>query len=219
MKIDTVIFDYDGVIVDSFPSLHKIYLEICDKLGKSCPEDIEEFRQFYLSAENFRDFYSKLGILSDEENLAENIYREGLIKYESPFFDEIVEVLNTLKNDGYRLVLLSANYKKEIVNKLTNENLLEHFVKIEGNEEHLGVLKKEDKIKRILSELGSETAIMIGDMNTDYESSRKAGIHPILVEYGWGYNPEKVLDYNLSIKVNRPNDLLSAIEEVEKFLS
>ena len=38
--IKVIIFDYDGVIVDSLQKVHEVYMTICDKLGKECPRDL-----------------------------------------------------------------------------------------------------------------------------------------------------------------------------------
>ena len=42
-----IIFDYDGVIVDSFPIVYEIYKMMCLKLNKEFPKDIEGFKKVY----------------------------------------------------------------------------------------------------------------------------------------------------------------------------
>ena len=42
--IKLIIFDYDGVIVDSFVNVHLVYKIICKKLGKQYPEDFKDFK-------------------------------------------------------------------------------------------------------------------------------------------------------------------------------
>jgi HAD superfamily hydrolase (TIGR01549 family) len=158
-----------------------------------------------------------LGIIGDEEHKAEKIYRKELAKHAAVFFEGVKDVINVL-SEKYSIILLSANYKKEIVERLEKENVLEYFVRIDGAEQALEVLKKEDKIKIILDELGvkKEEVLMIGDMDKDYHAAEKARIKSILVEYGWGYKRDNVPGYSLKTKVHKPMDILDAIEEVKK---
>ena len=45
--IKAIIFDYDGVIVDSFPSVFEVYKIIAAECGGHIPKDLEEFRELY----------------------------------------------------------------------------------------------------------------------------------------------------------------------------
>ncbi len=60
MSIKCIIFDYDGVIVDSFDSMHAVYQILCKELGYNCPTDREIFRKMY--GRDYKDLYVSLGI-------------------------------------------------------------------------------------------------------------------------------------------------------------
>ena len=47
IMIKAVIFDYDGVIVDTLPAVFEVYKVICRRFGVREPRDIEEYRSLY----------------------------------------------------------------------------------------------------------------------------------------------------------------------------
>ena len=64
--IKLIIFDYDGVIVDSFLNVHKVYQIACQKLGKQCPSNLDEFRKIY--GHNSIEAKKNLGFNKEENN-------------------------------------------------------------------------------------------------------------------------------------------------------
>ncbi len=59
--IKLIFFDYDGVIVDSFPTIYNVYRVMVRELGiKKFPDTLEEFCQIY--GRNYRKCYENLGI-------------------------------------------------------------------------------------------------------------------------------------------------------------
>ena len=47
MNTEAVIFDYDGVLVNSYPALFKVYLELAKRLGVKPFKDVQEMRKIY----------------------------------------------------------------------------------------------------------------------------------------------------------------------------
>ena len=96
-KLGLIIFDYDGVIVDSFPNVHDTYKIICNKLGKKCPKNIKGFRKVY--GHHSSECYDNLGF-SEEERIKGNlIFKEEILKKEAKPFKGIIEVLNNQANE------------------------------------------------------------------------------------------------------------------------
>ena len=217
--IKTILFDYDGVIVDSFSSVHNVYKIICNKLGKECPLDIEEFRKDYgLSQIQFMD--SKNFSDNDKEN-ADLIFGEEILKQNHTTYDGIKEVILNLSKK-YKLVIVSSNFIVEIKKRLGNLGLIEAFSEIIGEEvgrNGKGIFQKAPAIKELLERdrVVGEEAIMIGDREVDYLEAKKAGVaNVILVEYGWGYDKEKLFGYKQEVIVNCPEDILKAVETIDK---
>lgn len=86
--IKAIIFDFDGVIVDSFDNNYFVYKEICRLLNKNFPSsNVEEFREWYDSywPHNFR----RIGITEESESKkGEKIFRETLPKLEVSLYQK-----------------------------------------------------------------------------------------------------------------------------------
>ena len=105
--IKAIIFDYDGVILDSFHSLHEVYKIMCKELGKKCPEDIEEFKKLY--GYTSKELKKNLGISEGDEDMKSNIiYNREIIKKDHSLFEGMREVINKLK-ESHKLILIHTS--------------------------------------------------------------------------------------------------------------
>ena len=209
IMIKAILFDYDGVIVDSFENVFKVYRKICKLFKVPCPSDIEEFRKVY--GYNYFECLKNLGI--DESNFAQinDIYKAEISKMENKLFPGIKEVIHNLSQD-YDLYLVSASFKQEIIPKLKGNDIFKEFKEIYSGGEnkirkHLIVANILEKYNYNVGEL-----IFIGDRNIDYDNAKKVGFKDaniILTSYGWGFNKEKVGDAKIA---NNPNDILDYIK-------
>lgn len=210
--IKAIIFDYDGVMVDSFPAVHRVYQIISSRLGKACPHDLASFRKVY--GKKSKECMNNLKFTSKEVEKANCMYVEEIQKQVTPFFPGIGEVIRKLCQ-RYPLFLVSASPSKEVVNKLKKEALDPCFTEIIGGT--LGSLEKVPELVKLLKRhhLRGEEVIMIGDRINDYEDAVRAGIkHILLVEYGWGYNKDEIPEHKQKVKVKKPEDLLKAIASI-----
>lgn len=211
--IKLIIFDYDGVIVDSFSNVHKVYQIICKKLGKDCPDNLEDFKEIY--GHSSSECYSQLGF-SEEERIKGNIiFKEEILKKEAKPFEGIINTLKELHKD-YKLALISSSYKEEVEQKLNNFDLLNLFDFILAKETHVGRFEKTDSIKKVVMNLGLklDEVLLIGDRNIDFIEGTKAGLKNILlVDYGWGYDLEKILEYKQKFLIEEPKDILEAVKK------
>jgi HAD superfamily hydrolase (TIGR01549 family) len=214
MKIKAIIFDYDGVIVDSFPTIHKVYQIICKKLGKKCPEKFPEFKKFF--GYNSRNFIKNLGLTEEETRKFDEFCSEEILNQEPKFFHKIDDVIKKLK-EKYKLIIVSSNTQREVENKMKLLGVHSHFNIIMGGK--VGPLKKSTAFKELIKDLNlsEDEILVVGDRVNDYFDAKEAGLNNIiLVEYGWGYEKEKIPNHKQSIIVKKPLDLIKAVESFEK---
>jgi len=198
--IKLIIFDYDGVIADTFPSLHQIYKIICRAINKECPNNIEEFRKVF--GKNYLECVKNLGFSKKDFEKASEIYHKEMAKQNHPLFAGIIDVLQTLSQQ-YTLALISGNNQDVIMKTVTKYKLQKYFKIIQG----AGQIDKSEELVKISKTLGIQKndSIMVGDRAMDIELAKKAGYKNILiVGYGWERNDSKI---------KKPQDIIRAIEE------
>ena len=130
-------------------------------------------------------------------------------------FEGIIEIIQEL-DKSYNMVVISSSPTTVVNKELEKFNLSKYFKEIIGRES-TGVkrFEKIDAISRVVEKYSSpENTISIGDRNVDFIAGSKAGLkNIILVDYGWGYDLNKIPEYNQKMKVNSPKELLIAIKE------
>lgn len=209
-KIKAIIFDYDGVIVNSFPSIFEIYKEICEEFKLYFPNSITEFRRIY--GYSYQECLKNLGIKGENINRANEIFRTRITEKKHNIFNGIKDVIIILSKK-YKLFLVSSTYKNEILSKINDNNLKKYFQEIYGKIDKK--IKKDKIIKDILKNhnLSNKEIVSIGDRTVDYDVAKKINLDDdniIIVDYGWGYNKEKVKIDNIAYN---PNDILKILNK------
>ncbi|MBT4823782.1 HAD family hydrolase [Candidatus Woesearchaeota archaeon] len=209
-KTKLIIFDYDGVLIDTFTVTCQIYNKLFSDLDK------KEF-----SEEEFKDFFdidwfkslAKIG-LKTEENIqkCKELYSYYMHKHNSQVkpCTEIPELLHELKKQGYKIAIVSNNINENIIPKLENENLHEFFDLIVDAKD--GLKPNPDGINVVLSKLGikPDEAILIGDMDGDIEAAKNANLKKA-IGVTWGFHTKERL-INADIIIDSALDLLKVID-------
>ncbi|MDQ7821819.1 MAG: HAD family hydrolase [Candidatus Eremiobacteraeota bacterium] len=206
-----VIFDFDGVIVDSCPFYFRNYRLMTEHFGRTFPcGTLQEFREWYDSA--WENNFLNLGF-PEEDIPALLEYQASLTDYNTiPLFPDIKEVIADMAG-RYTLAIASTTKSSDIRKKLSLEGLENLFALISGGDE--GTSEKKSKIGLVLTTLGRESheAVMIGDTVMDITSSRALGIKNIAVLYGWN-TLEKLLKAAPDHSVRSPWELVPLIGSI-----
>ena len=212
-----IAFDCDGVVLDSFRNVHLGYLALAKALGVYCPPDLNGFRNEYLKQGTWEEFLAAMGIKKEDFRRADQIFKEVYGQNKSLPFPGIHETLGKLARD-YSLFLVTSGHDKEVRRLFVEYNLHNFFKEIRGNLNVGTYAGKTSSLIDILTryDLSGDQLGMVGDRAQDFIESRAAGLSKvILVEYGWGYDPVKIPDYNLRTKVNEPLEIINAVNELE----
>ena len=128
--IKAVIFDLDGLLIDSEIILYKIYKEILQQFGHNF--SIEEYVQNFSGKTEVKNVTN----LIDTYNLPWTI-DEGLdtvLKIENKLLEQGVdlksgakELLRYLKDKGFKIAIASSSTKDRALNILKQHNLIEYF--------------------------------------------------------------------------------------------
>lgn len=178
--IKTIIFDWDGVIVDSMPWIYKAMQEVLFSYGinKSTEEVSNDFFQ------PRDDYYNSYGVaITDKEEL-ERRHRESIKKHKmvDPLFPEVKDVLLLLKKNNYILGVCSSTDNTEILRQLESFGLEDIFEEnlIFGGE----IIEKEEKLEKFLRVLNisSSELLYVGDLASDITAAKKIGVKSAGIE-------------------------------------
>ncbi|WP_243467692.1 HAD-IA family hydrolase [Acetivibrio straminisolvens] len=179
--VNTLIFDFDGTIVDSIGIGLEIYNEIAEEcnLKKLNPSDLIE-----LGKRPIVEKCNVLGIsLTQIPFLAHKVnekFKENISKIK--VFDRMKEVLYTLEKEKYSLHIISSNTESTI-KAVLQRNDLDIFKGIYSSKNIFG---KHHIINTFIKKNGLDKSniVYIGDELRDVEACKKAKVKIISVTWG-----------------------------------
>jgi phosphoglycolate phosphatase/pyrophosphatase PpaX len=209
-KIRTVIFDLDGTLANTLPLCIRAFRQSVEPLINRSVSDAEIIATFGPSEEGTimaiaPDHYDK-GI-SDYLHFYEKLHE----MCPTPF-DGIKSVLQTLKNKGVRIAMVTGKGKKSTDISLKHFELVHFFEMIEtGSPEGA---RKAEGIRLIsdrLNDIKKEEMIYVGDAPSDIIASRKAGIPVVAAAWADTAEPDK-------LKELQPDGLFYTIKDFSNWL-
>jgi phosphoglycolate phosphatase len=206
--IKNIIFDFDGVLADTFPFGFKAVTEINKELRLLAAEKInpEDLR-----SQDMQDFFNKFKVPKIKLLLLLLKYRRRLSKniQDVPTFNGLPQALKELVDRGVTLGIVTSN-QKNIVQKFLTHREMKYFGFIFST---ISLFHKEKLLSSALKKfkLAKDETIYVGDETRDIKAARAAGLKVAAVT--WGYNLEsKLEEYKPDFMINTPKDLLSLIK-------
>jgi phosphoglycolate phosphatase len=206
MKKNTIIFDFDGTIADSFAVILSIFNELSGLKRNVSNEEITRLRSMSLSKAVGEFNLPRWRIIY--MLLRGRIMMKSRID-EVKIFEGVSDVLKQLHNSDCEIYIVSSNSTNNVRNFLVKQNLDEYFHKIYGG---VGIFGKARVIKRIMKYNGlpSKNCIYVGDEMRDIEASKAAKVKSIAVS--WGFNAPKLLqEHKPDALVESPQQLADVI--------
>jgi len=211
-----VVFDWDGVIVDSLGTIEDWFRYCCSKFGKEYPfstkeEMIEEYQ------EPFPKMFEKFGFdwERDRDSVIELFY--SFMKDRNiPIKEGMVEVLEELSGSGYSMGIVSSNREEIIEESLDRFGIGSYFEALITHRERDEYLKPSPRMLEVcmdrLGVLPSNT-VYIGDQPTDVVAAERAGVETVVVT--WGYSTkDKFRSVNPDHIVETPEELTAAVRSI-----
>ncbi|MDL2342224.1 MAG: HAD-IA family hydrolase [Patescibacteria group bacterium] len=205
----TVIFDFDGTLVDSFKVAIEVAHELTHRAILVQPEEIVRLRQLRLldvARELKLPRWQWPFLLIRGRRMMTRRLNEVL-----PFAD-MPAVVKDLHESGYKLLVMSSNSQVNVQKVLDARSLSQYFSFIKGG---IGLMGKSKGLRELMLQKNLVLAdcIYVGDEPRDVEGSRKVGMPCISVT--WGFNaPELLKDHHPLAVVDTPQQLR---EELKKW--
>ena len=190
MKKSLIIFDFDGVLADSFDTFYPLTRDNMKHIGLSLT--LDQYRNLFMgnAHQGFKEF-----IRDDKKYHMFMEFRNS--NYDKYYYDEhfkvrlFPEASNFLKklSKDYILTLASSGQKDNIVSLLKQNNIKNLFSLIIANSSN----SKVGMIKDILDKFTNvpEETFFITDTVGDIKVAKKSGLKTIAVT--WGFHSKKML--------------------------
>ncbi len=226
--LQAVIFDFDGVIVDSEPLHYRAFLEVLKPRGIEFSFD--EYLDRYIGFDDrdaFKEAFKQMGKKLDGPELADLIVRkakafERIVKSEIKPFPGSVELIRDLSNEKIPLAIASGALKDEIELILGMLSLSSYFnvivsadqvKKSKPDPETYIVALKELEQKLSAVKLDPGACIAIEDTPAGIASAQRAGLKVVAV--GHSYQREDLVAADCAVENLNEITLSGLIDLVE----
>lgn len=205
---NTVIFDFDGTLVDSFGLSVRLSNMLAPEYGYRTVRDSEVPSLKKLS---LPDLFKQLEFpLYKLPMILAKARREMGREIEGvQLFDGMSHILDRLRNAGIHLGIVTSNSIGNVQRCLSRNDVLEKFDFVHAAKNVFGKHRTLGKLMKKM-ELSSDSVIYVGDESRDIEASKKVNIPIIAVS--WGFQDRERLS-----KMS-PDFLADIPADIEKFV-
>jgi serine O-acetyltransferase len=213
-KIDTIIFDLDGTLLDTaddlMNSLNRVLFEYnypqidADRTKKCLGNGIKKFVELNVPGGTENPNYETIVDLFKKD------YLNNCAVFTKPY-EGIIHVLHEIKKLGLKTAIVSnkADFAVQELTKHYFDNLIDVSV---GESESIPRKPNPQMIEKALKVLGSskENAVYIGDSEVDLKTAENAKLDCISV--AWGFRSMSFLkDQGAKVILSSPEDLLNIL--------
>ena len=209
--MQALFFDLDGTLVDSSKGIAESFQHTFDTLKVSQP-DLETIRSF-MGPPLISSFEATLPeTLVDQAVTIYRQYYHEKGQYKTTLFPQIVDALESLKNNGFELYVTTSKYEPVALQMCQDLGIADYFNGIYGSSPVC--VHTADVIQHTLSinNIPKEEALIIGDTKFDLIGGQTVGIKTMAVTWGFG-NLEELLLYSPDYICQSPLDILSTFKK------
>jgi HAD superfamily hydrolase (TIGR01509 family) len=203
-----VLFDWDGVLIDSLGATLNVYNRILRLIGMK-PMSKRKFLE--LQTPNWYELYLRLGIPKTKWKEVDEAWVRLYAEERPTLQPDAMDCLNALK-DRFRLALVSNGSKRRVQGELRKfglGSLFEFVVLGESREELKPSPVMLERTLRVLS-LPPSNVAYVGDAPADIQAAKKAHILSVAIARG------PILAERLERE--KPDLLFEGLEEMTRFL-
>lgn len=204
LLMSLVIFDYDGVIADSYEQFIRDWVRVCSAHGvafKGPSEVIDLFDG------NVYESMRRLGVSDEVISRILEEYRATAAFDEVELFPGMPRALEEIA-ELHRVVIITSNLAS-IVREVLERNGVSCVSEVIGAEEEKSKVKK---IGSAISRCPGLTPYYVGDTKGDMLEGKRAGAITVAVTWGW-HTLERLKEGNPDFLVETPEELVRLFRE------
>ena len=205
---EAVVFDLDGVLVDSFDVMRRAFETAYAEVVGDGPAPFEEYSKHL--GRYFPDIMRIMGLPPEiEEPFVRESHR---LAGEVTVFDGVRPLLEELRRRGVALAVATGKSGPRARSLLERLGIAGYFAHIIGSDEVPRPKPAPDIVRRALDLLGVPPgrALMVGDAVTDLRAARGAGVAAVAALWGES-EPGPLLAERPDAVLRRPAELLGLL--------
>ena len=209
VKKPVILFDLDGTLLDTKPAILATYHYLFEKYDKV--ENFTEEVQNEVQGPPLTTMFAKYFPNEDQEKLLKE-YREYNFKMHETLVKPMPNcelVLKNLKDNGYKVGIVSTKYTEAVKFGLDMFNLTNYFDVILGKDAVSKVKPDPAGLYEACAKLneGHDSCIYIGDSKGDMQAAKAAGVYTI------GYLGDDEAR-NKAVLEEKPNEAIKDLKEI-----
>lgn len=208
MKYKAVFFDLDGTLMDTSEGVFGGGRYAMETVGVEIPSDAKW--NIFIGPPLGDCFRLSFGVKDEDtvEKLCEAYHeyymREG--RFLAKFYPGILDVLETLKQRGYKLGIASMK-NEDLVQAMCKHFGVDKYFSQQLGIDLMGTMTKGDLLKEGFKRLGlkPQECVLVGDTDTDVRGAKEAGCDCIKVNWGFGFTSDE------KGSISKPEEILNLV--------
>ncbi|MFC2093464.1 HAD family hydrolase [Bacteroidota bacterium] len=211
-KIDLIVFDLDGTLLESSSTIYKSVIKTFEHLNKKVHLPKEELEKRI--GMHFKPFFEELNIPIDDFEEFINIYK----KYYFDFIDEtkiypgVKDTLEILKENGFKLAVLTTKVQDQTEKIIDHFKMSFYFNVLMGRRDGIEFKPSAEPLLLICKELNISpvNTLMVGDSELDIRCGKNAGAFTCGTLYG--HRTKEILENE------NPDYIINSFDELKDIL-
>jgi HAD superfamily hydrolase (TIGR01509 family) len=181
--IDTILFDWDGTLIDTASCSFAAFQRAFHDLG--IPIESELYEKIY--SPNWYSMYRALQLPEDKWQEAEDLWLHHYAHMSAPLVPEGLHVLTRLHSRGYCLGIVTSGNRERVLRELTGFGLSDVFSTVVCNEDVFHKKPHPEGLIVALERLEKrpQYCCYVGDSPEDIEMGRRAWVQTIGIPGGY----------------------------------
>ncbi len=170
-----VMFDWDGVLLDSIGASYNVYNKIFEEVGTR-QLSMDEYLE--LQSPNWYEFYAKVGLPTTLWEFVDAEWMRYYSEEKISLHKDATECLRNLKASGFKLALVSNGSKSRVEAEVARFGLTSYFQAIACGETKDELKPNPVLLQRTLHMIGVHPAgaAYVGDSPADIQAAKNAGV-------------------------------------------
>ncbi|MCX6150500.1 MAG: HAD family hydrolase [Ignavibacteriales bacterium] len=212
-QIKSVVFDLDGTLMMSSATIYKATIKTLEEFNITPNFTEDEFNGKI--GHHFKNIFDDFKVdVSDIEYFIDR-YKTYYFDFidDSNFFPNVVEVLQTLKENKIPASILTTKAQDQADKIINHFGMRSYFTIIMGRQDGIKIKPAPDALLRICRQVGILPAntLMVGDSELDIKCGKAAGAQSCAVTFGYR-NKEFLLNENPDFVVDDIRDLVAILK-------